>query len=185
MKLVELHTKADRLTGSYYLGYLVYQNEDLTVLIGLDDDANASGLILVNNQDLVGMVEQSPSLAYCQRLINEGKSTDPFQLMPVNQELLKGSLSNFFEGGNNDRKDIDLPGDQNELISRIAKANNNIFIFFLLYSLFVYFMQNKLKGYVLCFTHIQLSLKIILEVEVFFPLYFYPSFLLYFQYHLA
>lgn len=99
MKLVELHTKADRLTGSYYLGYLVYQNEDLTVLIGLDDDANASGLILVNNQDLVGMVEQSPSLAYCQRLIDEGKSTDPFQLMPVNQELLKGGLSNFFEAG--------------------------------------------------------------------------------------
>lgn len=99
MKLVELHTKADRLTESYYLGYLVYQNEEITVLIGLDDDANASGLILVNNQDLVGMVEQSPSLAYCQRLIDEGKSTDPFNLMPVNQELLKSNLTSLFDAG--------------------------------------------------------------------------------------
>jgi beta-glucosidase len=34
-------------------------------------------------------------------------------------------LSNFFEGGNNDRKDILLPGDQNKLISEVAKVNPN------------------------------------------------------------
>lgn len=42
--------------------------------------------------------------------------------------IVFAGLSNFFEGGNNDRKDIDLPGDQNELISRIAKANNNTIV---------------------------------------------------------
>ncbi|MCE5175563.1 MAG: glycoside hydrolase family 3 C-terminal domain-containing protein [Bacteroidales bacterium] len=49
------------------------------------------------------------------------------------RELAKGSdavvifagLSNFFEGGNNDRKDILLPGDQNKLISQIARTNPN------------------------------------------------------------
>ena len=35
-------------------------------------------------------------------------------------------LSNFFEGGNNDRKDILLPGDQNHLISEVAKVNPNM-----------------------------------------------------------
>lgn len=39
--------------------------------------------------------------------------------------IIYAGLSNFFEGGNNDRKNIDLPGDQNELIGRIAKANPN------------------------------------------------------------
>jgi len=34
-------------------------------------------------------------------------------------------LSNFFEGGSNDRKDILLPGDQNKLINEVAKANPN------------------------------------------------------------
>lgn len=37
--------------------------------------------------------------------------------------IIFAGLSNFFEGGANDRKDIHLPGDQNELIARIAKVN--------------------------------------------------------------
>lgn len=48
MKLVELHTKADQLSGSYYLGYLVYQSADATTLISLDDDANAGGVLVIN-----------------------------------------------------------------------------------------------------------------------------------------
>jgi beta-glucosidase len=34
-------------------------------------------------------------------------------------------LSNFFEGGNNDRKEILLPGEQNRLITEVTKANSN------------------------------------------------------------
>ena len=34
-------------------------------------------------------------------------------------------LSNLFEGGNNDRTDILLPGEQNKLISEVAKVNPN------------------------------------------------------------
>lgn len=52
MKLVELHTKADQLSGSYYLGYLVYQSADAATLISLDDDANAGGVLVINNQDI-------------------------------------------------------------------------------------------------------------------------------------
>ncbi|MGM9906533.1 hypothetical protein [Lactobacillus sp.] len=95
MKLVELHTKADQLSGSYYLGYLVYQSADAAALISLDDDANAGGVLVINNQDILASVDESPSLAYCQRLIDEGKSTDPFSLMPLNQELLKTPLTSL------------------------------------------------------------------------------------------
>ena len=65
MKLVELHTKADQLSGNYYLGYLVYQSADATTLISLDDDANAGGVLVINNQDILASVDESPSLAYC------------------------------------------------------------------------------------------------------------------------
>ncbi len=34
-------------------------------------------------------------------------------------------MSNFFEGGTNDRSDILLPGEQNNLISEVAKINSN------------------------------------------------------------
>ncbi|APG75286.1 hypothetical protein [Lactobacillus delbrueckii] len=95
MKLVELHTKADQLSGSYYLGYLVYQSADAATLISLDDDANAGGVLVINNQDILTSVDESPSLAYCQHLIDEGKSTDPFALMPLNQELLKTPLTSL------------------------------------------------------------------------------------------
>ena len=95
MKLVELHTKADQLSGSYYLGYLIYQSADAATLISLDDDANAGGVLVINNQDILTSVDESPSLAYCQRLIDEGKSTDPFALMPLNQELLKTPLTSL------------------------------------------------------------------------------------------
>jgi len=37
--------------------------------------------------------------------------------------VIFAGLSNFFEGGNNDRKDILLPGYQNKLISEVAKVN--------------------------------------------------------------
>lgn len=37
-------------------------------------------------------------------------------------------LSNFFEGGNNDRSDISLPGRQDELITEIAKINKNTIV---------------------------------------------------------
>jgi beta-glucosidase len=37
-------------------------------------------------------------------------------------------LSNFFEGGNNDRKDIIMPGDQDKLIAEIAKVNPNVVV---------------------------------------------------------
>ncbi|MEI6751764.1 MAG: glycoside hydrolase family 3 C-terminal domain-containing protein [Paludibacter sp.] len=39
--------------------------------------------------------------------------------------VIFAGLSNFFEGGNNDRKDILLPGEQNRLISEVAKVNPN------------------------------------------------------------
>jgi beta-glucosidase len=39
--------------------------------------------------------------------------------------LIFAGLSNFFEGGNNDRPDIMLPGEQNKLISEVAKVNPN------------------------------------------------------------
>jgi beta-glucosidase len=39
--------------------------------------------------------------------------------------IVFAGLSNYFEGGNNDRKDILLPGEQNRLISEIVKANPN------------------------------------------------------------
>ena len=39
--------------------------------------------------------------------------------------VIFAGLSNFFEGGTNDRKDILLPGDQNKLISEVAKINPN------------------------------------------------------------
>ncbi|MDD5053143.1 MAG: glycoside hydrolase family 3 C-terminal domain-containing protein [Sulfuricurvum sp.] len=37
--------------------------------------------------------------------------------------VIFAGLSNFFEGGSNDRKDILLPGEQNKLISEVVKAN--------------------------------------------------------------
>lgn len=39
--------------------------------------------------------------------------------------IIYAGLSNLFEGGNNDRSDILLPGEQNILISEVAKANPN------------------------------------------------------------
>jgi len=39
--------------------------------------------------------------------------------------VIFAGLSNFFEGGNNDRADILLPGEQNRLISEVAKVNPN------------------------------------------------------------
>lgn len=39
--------------------------------------------------------------------------------------VIFAGLSNFFEGGNNDRKDILLPGEQNRLIAEVTKANPN------------------------------------------------------------
>lgn len=39
--------------------------------------------------------------------------------------VIFAGLSNFFEGGNNDRTDILLPGEQNRLISEVAKVNPN------------------------------------------------------------
>jgi beta-glucosidase len=37
--------------------------------------------------------------------------------------IICAGLSNVFEGGNNDRDSLDLPGDQNKLISQVAHAN--------------------------------------------------------------
>ncbi len=34
-------------------------------------------------------------------------------------------LSNFFEGGNNDRSGLELPGEQNRLVEKVAEANPN------------------------------------------------------------
>lgn len=42
--------------------------------------------------------------------------------------IIYAGLSNLFEGGNNDRKDIDLPGDQNKLINAIAAVNPNTIV---------------------------------------------------------
>lgn len=39
--------------------------------------------------------------------------------------IIYAGLSNLFEGGNNDRSDILLPGEQNKLISEVAKVNPN------------------------------------------------------------
>lgn len=39
--------------------------------------------------------------------------------------VIYAGLSNLFEGGNNDRSDILLPGEQNKLISEVAKVNPN------------------------------------------------------------
>lgn len=39
--------------------------------------------------------------------------------------VVYAGLSNLFEGGNNDRSDILLPGEQNRLISEVAKVNPN------------------------------------------------------------
>ncbi|MDD5053136.1 MAG: glycoside hydrolase family 3 C-terminal domain-containing protein [Sulfuricurvum sp.] len=39
--------------------------------------------------------------------------------------VIFAGLSNFFEGGSNDRKDILLPGEQNKLINEVVKANPN------------------------------------------------------------
>ena len=37
--------------------------------------------------------------------------------------IIYAGLSNLFEGGNNDRESLELPGDQNSLISQVAQAN--------------------------------------------------------------
>ena len=37
--------------------------------------------------------------------------------------VIFAGLSNLFEGGNNDRESLNLPGDQNELIRRVAQVN--------------------------------------------------------------
>ena len=42
--------------------------------------------------------------------------------------VIFAGLSNFFEGGNNDRTDISLPGQQDKLISEIAKINPNTIV---------------------------------------------------------
>jgi beta-glucosidase len=39
--------------------------------------------------------------------------------------VIFAGLSNFFEGGNNDRSGLELPGDQNLLIEKLAKINPN------------------------------------------------------------
>ena len=39
--------------------------------------------------------------------------------------IIFAGLSNFFEGGNNDREDIILPGEQDRLIREVAKVNSN------------------------------------------------------------
>ncbi|HPM03973.1 MAG TPA: glycoside hydrolase family 3 C-terminal domain-containing protein, partial [Candidatus Cloacimonadota bacterium] len=42
--------------------------------------------------------------------------------------LIFGGLSNLFEGGANDKEDIILPGNQDELISQVARANPNTIV---------------------------------------------------------
>ncbi|HUX96605.1 MAG TPA: glycoside hydrolase family 3 C-terminal domain-containing protein [Bacteroidales bacterium] len=43
--------------------------------------------------------------------------------------VIFAGLSNFFEGGNNDRPDILLPGEQNKLIKEVAGVNPNTIVF--------------------------------------------------------
>ncbi len=42
--------------------------------------------------------------------------------------VIFAGLSNYFEGGNNDRDSLALPGDQNRLISRIAEVNSRTIV---------------------------------------------------------
>jgi beta-glucosidase len=60
-------------------------------------------------------------------------NTDPIQAAveiakKSNVAIIFAGLSNLFEGGGNDRENIDLPGKQNELISAVADANPNTIV---------------------------------------------------------
>jgi len=67
------------------------------------------------------------------RLEWEIPGSDPIQLAKnaaaeSDVAVVFAGLSNFFEGGNNDRPNIDLPGEQNRLIREVARANENTIV---------------------------------------------------------
>ena len=63
-------------------------------------------------------------------LPNQSSSIDEAIKLAKNSDvaIIFAGLSNLFEGGNNDREDILLPGNQNKLISEVAKVNPNTIV---------------------------------------------------------
>jgi beta-glucosidase len=69
------------------------------------------------NRNFIRFEWETPGTNPVQQAANLAKECDAV--------VVFAGLSNFFEGGNNDRKDITLPGEQNNLIAEVAKANPN------------------------------------------------------------
>lgn len=70
------------------------------------------------NRNMIRLEWEVPgSLNSIDKAVNLAASSDA--------AIVFAGLSNFFEGGNNDRKSLSLPGDQDELIRRVVAANPN------------------------------------------------------------
>ncbi|MDD2797355.1 MAG: glycoside hydrolase family 3 C-terminal domain-containing protein [Bacteroidales bacterium] len=69
------------------------------------------------NRNFIRFEWETPGTNPVQQAANLAKECDAV--------VIFAGLSNFFEGGNNDRKEILLPGEQNRLIAEVTKANHN------------------------------------------------------------
>ncbi len=69
------------------------------------------------NRNFIRLEWETPGANPVQQAANLAKECDAV--------VVFAGLSNFFEGGNNDRKDILLPGEQNRLIAEVTRANPN------------------------------------------------------------
>jgi beta-glucosidase len=67
------------------------------------------------NRNFIRLEWETPGTNPVQQAANLAKECDAV--------VVFAGLSNFFEGGNNDRKEILLPGEQNRLIAEVTKAN--------------------------------------------------------------
>lgn len=72
------------------------------------------------NRNFIRLEWEMPGNNSLDLAVNAAKNADAV--------LVFAGLSNFFEGGNNDRKDIAMPGDQDKLIAEIAKVNPNVVV---------------------------------------------------------
>ena len=69
------------------------------------------------NRNFIRLEWETPGINPIRQAANLAKECDAV--------VIFAGLSNFFEGGNNDRKDILLPGEQNLLIAEVTRANPN------------------------------------------------------------
>lgn len=75
--------------NSYYIGYIVSQNQELTTMICLDQEGNEGGVHLFSNKAIVQKTSSSADINFYQYLIDRGMSKDPFRLSALNETVIK------------------------------------------------------------------------------------------------